>query len=101
MAWELIQTSKQEWKQDNSGLYTIINGASTHGKCIRVDVMTLEHDPVVSFQGDATDVRKALMKWLDKRISQKAGLGISIEHAAYIGAEIARAELLKENFVQG
>ena len=49
--------------------------------------------PVISFQGTAENVRKHTMQNISER-------SISLEHASYIGAELARCAILKENYVQ-
>ena len=98
MYWELIKVSETEWKQDKPGIFTLISYCPDG--TIRLDVMTTEYEPVISFQGTAENVRKCIMQWQDSKISQKTGLGISCEHASYIGSELARAELLKTEYVQ-
>lgn len=98
MKWQLVKVKDVAFVRDNSDTITFIH-ARPDG--VRVDVMTGNNEPLISFEGHHNDVRKALMQWIDERISQKAGCGISIEHAAYLGCELARAEMLKENFVQG
>ena len=104
MAWELKQVEHTDWIQDNSGYYALINWVDEN--TVRLDVMGIADSlnpvdyPIMSFQGTASDVRKHAMQWQDSKISQKAGYGISCEHAAYIGAELARAELLGSDYVQ-
>ena len=98
MTWQLIQVSKTDWIQDNSGYYTLIHHIKDN--IVRLDIMDKDDMPVVSFQGLAGDVRKHVMQWQDSKISQKVGLGISCEHASYIGAELARCALLKTDYVQ-
>jgi len=60
--------------------------------------------PVVSFQGKAENVRKQSARWFERRSKKVCGITrqqkISCEHAAYIGAELARCELLKKDYVQ-
>lgn len=89
MAWILIQVTDIEWIQDDSGYYTLINWIDVNN--VRLDIMRTDDTPVISFQGKAENVRKRIMRF---------ALGISTEHAAYIGAELARAELLKVDYVQ-
>ena len=96
--WQLIKVQKTEWTQDNSGYYTLINWIDDN--TVRLDVMDADDIPVVSFQGAASDVRKHFMQWIDSRMSQKTSGRISCEHAGYIGAELARCELLKTDYVQ-
>ena len=93
MKWELIEVTNVEWAQDKSGFYTLINVLPT-GE-IRLDVMTSSHSPAISFQGEAADVRKAAMKYAEQN-----GWSLSLEHAAYVGYEIARAELMQGLYEQ-
>ena len=93
--WQLIKVEQTDWIQDDSGYYTLINWIDDN--TVRLDVMDVDDMPVVSFQGAASDVRKYA--------AQYAGFwglshDFSIEHAAYIGAELARCELLKTDYVQ-
>ncbi len=96
--WELIKVNETEWKQDKSEIFTLI--ACCPDGTIRLDVMTTKYEPVISFQGKAENVRKVAVRWLDSRISQKTSDRISCEHSSYIGSELARAELLKDEYVQ-
>jgi hypothetical protein len=98
--WQLSDVDSIEWRQDDSGIYCIIN-YNIDTETVRIDLFMILGDiPLQSFQGNGDDVRKAVMQWLSARISQKAGLGISIEHAAYIGAEICKAEFMTIDYVQ-
>ena len=98
MAWELIEVSKTDWIQDDSGIYTLINYVGLDR--IRIDVMTTLDEPIISFIGRADDVRKNVMRWLEHELPVVLDSEISPEHAAYVGSELAKAELLKENYVQ-
>ena len=91
--WQLIKVQQTDWIQDDSGYYTLINWIDDN--IVRLDVMDADDMPVVSFQGAASDVRKKSARFM-------AGFGFvfSAEHAAYIGAELARCELLKTDYVQ-
>lgn len=91
--WKIINVKKTEWEQDKSGFYCIINVVSDNA--VRLDVLTSNHSPAISFQGEAADVRKYAMKYAEKQ-----GWPLSLEHAAYIGYELARAEMLGEDYVQ-
>jgi len=96
MTWELKTVAHLEWVQDDSGLYALIYHLG--GNLVRIDLMNTDNDPVVSFQGKAADVQKTVMRW-----SENEELGFrpfSLEHAAYIGRELARAELLGVEYVQ-
>ena len=93
--WQLIKVQQTDWIQDDSGYYTLINWIDDN--TVRLDVMDQDDMPVVSFQGAANDVRKCAMRYAIAFMLD--GL-ISLEHAAYIGSELARCELLKTEYVQ-
>ncbi len=94
--WTLNYAEPSECIMDNSGIYTVINRqekTETHKQyagtriSVRIDVMTIDNVPVISFQGQAEDVRKAVIRWIENRSFWE----LSIEHASYIGAELERA----------
>ena len=99
-AWELRTiTDDIECTMDDSGIYCTINRVveNQHGKgyigtavSVRVDIMTDNNEPVMSFVGKADNVRKAVIAFL--RLEFTDGLRLSFEHASYIGSEIAKAE---------
>ena len=91
MTWQLIQVGKTEWQQDDSGYYTLIHHIKDD--TVRLDVMDKDDMPVVSFQGTADNVRKHAMQYMEF-------WGLSREHAAYIGAELARCALCQQHYVQ-
>ncbi len=93
MQWKLIEVEHVEWEQDKSGFYCLINPLADG--LIRLDLMTSTHSPAVSFQGQAADVRKFVAKYTEQQ-----GWILSAEHMAYIGYEIARAELMQALYVQ-
>ena len=106
MGWQLIQVSKTEWIQDDSGYYTLIhyikeNCRKCNKSCsdcidghVRLDIMDKDDMPVMSFQGTADNIRKWIMQgWA-------ITLCISLEHAAYIGAELARCAILQDKYIQ-
>lgn len=89
---DLIGKKEIEFELDDSGVYTLINRVLND--CIRVDVMnTVGHIPMMSFMGEPENVRKHVIEYL-------YAYDISIEHASYIGSEIAKASL-DETYVQG
>lgn len=93
MDWKLIEVKHTDWIQDKSGYYTLINWIDADN--VRLDIMTTDDIPVISFQGKADDVRKFVMQnW------PLVLWPLSIEHAAYIGAELARCELCCQYYVQ-
>ena len=92
MAWQLIEATDVDCTMDDSGVYTIISRLALKYGCsrgtVRADLMTTDGDvPLVSFIGTANNVRKRLIHWLEVD-----GQWISMEHASYIGYELARAE---------
>ena len=93
MKWELIEVGNVEWMQDKSGYYTLIN-ALPDGR-VRLDFMTSDHTAAVSFAGNASDVRKRFAQYTEEN-----GMMLSAEHMAYIGYEIARAEILLDSYIQ-
>lgn len=94
MAWQLIKVKQTDWIQDDSGYYALINYIGDD--IVRLDVMDKDDMPVVSFQGKAEDVRKCVTRYLERERMNR----FSAEHAAYIGAELARCELLKTDYIQ-
>ena len=93
--WKLIKVEETEWRQDTSGIFTLISYCPDG--TVRLDVMTDKYEPVISFQGTAENVRKVAINWV---AAYQGFLGFSPEHASYIGSELARAELLKTEYVQ-
>jgi hypothetical protein len=92
MNWEQIQCNETEWIQDDSGHYALITRRNNGD--IRLDLMTTDDQPVMCFIGKAENVRKRSMQWMEAH-----NIGLSMEHAAYIGYELCRAES-DENYVQ-
>lgn len=103
--WQLIRVDDIEWTQDDSGIYVLINW-DTQTDSVRIDVMpttSVPSDvlPIVSFAGRADNVRKATMQWFESRVSQKTlSYRVSLEHAAYIGAELERCDTERIDYVQ-
>ena len=98
LQWRLTRVDAIEWIADDSGIIVIISWDALTDST-RLDILSGDN-PLISFIGEADNVRKASMQWFAKRISQKAGLGISIEHAAYIGAELERCDTERIDYVQ-
>jgi len=92
--WTCIQVSERKWRQDQSRVYTTVNWTPA-GK-VRVDLMTDRDVPVVAFEGTAPAVYKALVDFLSS-----IGAVLSMEHSMYIGYELGRCELMKQDYVQG
>ncbi len=110
MEWELIEVSDSDAILDDSGLYVVVNRVekTEHHKehsgvrvSVRADLMrTCEaiggDVPIRSFIGTASNVRKALSRFIDEHFGINHP---SLEHMAYIGYELLRAETVA-NFVQ-
>ncbi|KKM28207.1 hypothetical protein LCGC14_1567060 [marine sediment metagenome] len=92
MEWELKKVDYTEWRQDKSGYYILVHHVKND--LIRLDIMSKIDMPIISFQGIADNIRKHSV-----RLMARFG-GFSAEHASYIGAELARCAILKENYVQ-
>lgn len=98
--WQLNRVDDIGWVQDDSDICVVINW-DIQTESARLDIMKETRiKPLQSFIGKADNVRKAAMQWFAKRVSQKAGLGISIEHAAYIGAELERCDTERIDYIQ-
>lgn len=98
--WQLIRVDPTEWIQDESGVHVLINWDEQTAS-VRLDVMaTIGSEPLVSFAGHADNVRKHAMRWFESRVSQKTSDRVSLEHAAYIGAELERANTERIDYVQ-
>ena len=105
MAWKLKQAEEVDCTIDDSGLYVIINRViekQMHKEyageiiLVRVDLMSDKHEPIMSWIGQANNVRKHLIQYIREYFGFAA---ISSEHASYIGWELHRAET-DPNFVQ-
>lgn len=107
--WQLIHVDKTEWIQDKSGLYVYISWVLDTDE-VRLDIFREIVNgswPVISFQGDVDSVRKASMRWLSSVSDEPMGDSgpecrdfVSLEHAAYIGAELERADTERIDYVQ-
>lgn len=91
--WELVTVPKTEWRQDDSGYHSLINYIGEG--IVRLDLMLYVQEPAISFQGQADDVRKAAMQYIDENC-----ICISAEHAAYIGSELTRARFFGRAYIQ-
>lgn len=91
--WRLVKCEDIEWKQDISGYYTLIQYVRI-GLC-RLDIMSIDGNPLISFEGTAKAVRKNAMRYCDENC-----VNLSAEHAAYIGYELAHCEMLRDEYVQ-
>ena len=91
MAWELINCEAQNCTMDDSNHYTVIHYCGQG--MVRCDIMQGKDNPVKSYKGYFKDVRKYVVRFLSYA-------HISLEHASYIGEELARADILKEAYKQ-
>ena len=109
MTWELREVEDIECTLDDSGVYTVIHRIKTrYGNYrqtpiapvhVRLDLITASVEPLMSWQGTANNVRKAVIAFLDERNDEYYCCDISAEHASYIGYELHRAET-DPNYVQ-
>lgn len=108
MTWELKEVTPKECMMDDSGLYCVVNRVvktvvhkehSGEIVAVRVDIMDTEaQEPLMSFVGNANDVRKHVIDYLmHQHVDTK--FPITREHASYIGYEIARAAA-EPDFIQ-
>lgn len=95
MQWKIIQTSDNEieWQKDDSGIYSLITWNPSDN--VRCDLMSDNHEPIVTFVGKSDNVRKAICKFCsDNQIH------LSDQHASYIGRELTRAEFETTSYNQ-
>ncbi len=90
--WQLNEVKKErEWRQDTSGIYTLLHYTPAG---VRVDIMDCNDAPLQSFIGQNPNaVRKAVCDFL-------VNYNCSMEHISYIGFEICRASVKKNNYIQ-
>jgi len=94
MTWELKKVEHLDWTQDKSGYFTYIHYVK-RDDAVRLDVMSDNLEPVISFQGKADNVRKATMRWFNEK-----SIVLSLEHASYVGSELTKAGLLGTEYIQ-
>ena len=106
MEWELRHVEDTAAVLDDSGVYVVVHRVETpetHKEysgirvSVRADLMrsgtSIELvEPIMSFQGSAVAIRKAIVRFIGNRKAYDSDWGISTEHAAYIGYELHRAE---------
>lgn len=85
--WTLVSVDFTNWLPDDTGMYAVIHPEIDQ---VRVDMLDAKDIPVRSYQGQARDVYKQIAR----------DFPLSREHAAYIGFELARAELLGAEYHQ-
>ncbi|MCK5608619.1 hypothetical protein KAR91_42445 [Candidatus Pacearchaeota archaeon] len=101
MEWELRHVEDVEAVLDDSGVYVVVHRVEQTARhkeysgirvSVRADLMEGGETvvaPIMSFQGTANAVRKALARFCWNRCMSP----ISPEHWTYIGYELLRAEL--------
>lgn len=96
--WRLHNVPDVVWQQDPCGIACIINWLLPED-IVRIDLMDEAvadgRRAIVSFQGKADNVRKHTMQWLAKYVPS-----FGLDHAAYIGAELERADTERIDYVQ-
>lgn len=91
MAWELVNCEAKECAMDDSKHYVVVNYCGSG--MVRCDIMADQDIPVKSYKGYFKDVRKYVINFL-------AYAHVSLEHASYIGEELALADQQKEKYKQ-
>lgn len=91
--WRVVDVPDTAWRQDDSSISCLINWVVA-SDVVRIDLMYAEC-PIISFQGSADNVRKHTMAWLALYVPEFA-----LDHAAYIGAELERADTERIDYVQ-
>lgn len=99
--WQLDHVDDVEYIPDNSGVHVLINWDRQTASC-RLDIFaTVGSVPLQSFAGTADNVRKHAMRWLFDFTTGHNDFGlVSLEHAAYIGAELEQADTERIDYVQ-
>lgn len=92
--WKLQNVDNIEYTPDKSGIYVLINWI-VDKESVRLDIMSDNHEPIQSFCGKAENVRKAVMRYLSDGLNF-----VSLEHAAYIGNELTKADFMRIDYVQ-
>lgn len=93
--WRIVDVPETAWTEDPCGISGVINWILPQD-IVRIDLITTQGGrPIVSFQGSTDNVRKHTMQWLAKYVPT-----FDLAHAAYIGAELERADTERIDFVQ-
>ncbi len=92
--WRIVDVPDTAWREDPCGITCIINWILPQD-VVRLDVLSPECVPIVSFQGSTDNVRKHTMQWLALYVPD-----FTLDHAAYIGAELERADTERIDYVQ-
>lgn len=106
LGWRLNRVDDMEWTQDRSGVHVCIHWVIKTNR-VRLDVMReADAEPLQSFAGKANNVRKHAIRWLSDNVGVAARImglsrcGISLQHASHIGAELARCDAERIDYVQ-
>ena len=100
--WKLNRVDNSEYKPDDTGIYVLINW-DIQTDTVRLDFMSRKNEPIQSFAGSSDNVRKHAMRYIHKisRVNwPNSGFDISLEHAAYIGSELQKADIFRIDYVQ-
>lgn len=103
--WKLNNVDDIEFTKDKSGIYVLINW-DVKTNTVRLDIMSDDHEPLQSFAGTTDNVRKHVIRWLSDNIGVAAKvmgrsrLGVSLQHAAYIGSELEKADTMRIDYIQ-
>ena len=93
--WRLVDVPDTAWQEDDSGVSVLINWVLP-ADVVRIDLIDIQDGrPIVSFRGDADNVRKHTMAWLAVYVPT-----FGLDHAAYVGAELERADTERIDYVQ-
>lgn len=97
--WQLNRVDDIDWTPDKSGLYCLIVW-DVKTDTVRIDFLSDDHDPIISFAGASDNVRKAVGRWIDSRFEQHTSDKLSASHIAYIGSELQKADVMRIDYVQ-
>lgn len=92
--WQLNNVDDIEYTIDVCGIYVLINW-QCQTNTVRLDIMSDNHEPRQSFAGTSDNVRKHAMRWI-----RWNGYQMTLEHAAYIGAELEKADRMRGDYIQ-
>lgn len=92
--WQIINVPKTAWKADSTGISCLISW-SMPIDIVRMDLISADGVPIISFQGETDNVRKHSMTWLTLYVP-----AFGLDHAAYIGAELERADTERIDYIQ-
>lgn len=99
-AWQLQNVDNIEHTPDTSGIYVLIN-YQIQTDNVRLDIMSDKNEPIQSFAGTSDNVRKHACRWMMENVqSNNRIVSVSLEHAAYIGSELLKAEIMAIDYVQ-